>query len=219
MAPFIGRHFLLKSKSQISPGAAWRLLLSLLDQPSRRFAMLSMFARPEDKSAPPKTSGPAKAPSAHAPKAAAAASKPTIRLINQAAANANPPRHVPERQSPERAIVQQSALDRRTPSIGQYLHHLQHDIRSYVKAETLNAVIGTTPAEVQRVARILAKLKGRYLAQLVDLGNGANGPIGEPEIRDLRRCREMYEEVELGLNTLRAAIEAGDLELDGIRGE
>lgn len=172
--------------------------------------MLSMFARPEEKSA-----APAKAPSAHAPKAAATASKPTIRLINQAAANANPPRPAPERQP----ALQQSTIDRRTPSIGQYLHHLQHDIRSYVKAETLNAVIGTTPAEVQRVARILAKLKGRYLAQLVDLGNGANGPIGEPEIRDLRRCREMYEEVELGLNTLRAAIEAGDLELDGIRGE
>jgi len=172
--------------------------------------MLSMFARSEDKAPTP-----SKAPAAHAPKAAATASKPTIRLINQAAGNANPPRHVPERQ----AAVQQSTLDRRTPSIGQYLHHLQHDIRSYVKAETLNAVIGTTPAEVQRVARILAKLKGRYLAQLVDLGNGANGPIGEPEIRDLRRCREMYEEVELGLNTLRAAIEAGDLELDGIRGE
>lgn len=171
--------------------------------------MLSMFARSEDK-AP----APARAPSPHAPKAAATASKPTIRLINQAAANANPPRQAPERQP-----AQQTALDRRTPSIGQYLHHLQHDIRSYVKAETLNAVIGTTPAEIQRVARILAKLKGRYLAQLVDLGNGANGPIGEPEIRDLRRCREMYEEVELGLNTLRAAIEAGDLELDGIRGE
>ncbi len=173
--------------------------------------MLSMFARPEDKSTP------AKAPAPHAPKAAATASKPTIRLINQAAANANPPRQLPERQVPDRvAAPQQSTLERRTPSIGQYLHHLQHDIRSYVKAETLNAVIGTTPAEVQRVARILAKLKGRYLAQLVDLGNG---PIGEPEIRDLRRCREMYEEVELGLNTLRAAIEAGDLELDGVRGE
>lgn len=181
--------------------------------------MLSMFARSEDKAAPPKASGPAKAPAAQAPKAAATAGKPTIRLINQAAANANPPRPIPERQVVERAAPQPSALDRRTPSIGQYLHHLQHDIRSYVKAETLNAVIGTTPAEVQRVARILAKLKGRYLAQLVDLGNGNNGPIGEPEIRDLRRCREMYEEVEIGLNTLRASIEAGDLELDGIRGE
>jgi hypothetical protein len=177
--------------------------------------MLSMFARSEDKAPAPAKAPSTKAPAANAPKATATAGKPTIRLINQAAANANPPRQIPERQP----VAQQSALDRRTPSIGQYLHHLQHDIRSYVKAETLNAVIGTTPAEIQRVARILAKLKGRYLAQLVDLGNGANGPIGEPEIRDLRRCREMYEEVELGLNTLRAAIEAGDLELDGIRGE
>jgi len=169
--------------------------------------MLSMFARQDDKIATP-----AKAPAAAAPKAAVAApaaltntARSTIRLLDPVAANTNPPR--------------KSALERRAPSIGQYLHHLQHDIRSYVKAETLNAVIGTTPAEVQRVARILAKLKGRYLAQLVDLGNGAKGPIGEPEIRDLRRCREMYEEVELGLNMLRAAIEAGDLELDGVRGE
>lgn len=164
--------------------------------------MLSMFARPDDKPL-----AQSKAPATVAPKAAAPApaARPTIRLLDPVAANANPPR--------------KSSLERRTPSTGQYLHHLQHDIRSYVKAETLNAVIGTTPAEIQRVARILAKLKGRYLAQLVDLGNGANGPIGEPEIRDLRRCREMYEEVELGLNMLRAAIEAGDLELDGVRGD
>ena len=198
--------------------------------------MLSMFARPEDKpTTSAKAPGSSTALAANPPKAAATASKPTIRLINQAAANTNPPRPAPERQAPERQVperlvaarqildrqptLQQSVLDRRTPSIGQYLHHLQHDVRSYVKAETLNAVIGTTPAEIQRVARILAKLKGRYLAQLVDLGSGANGPIGEPEIRDLRRSREMYEEVELGLNTLRAAIEAGDLELDGVRGE
>lgn len=177
--------------------------------------MLSMFARQDDK-----TATPAKTPAAVAPKAVVAApaaptntARSTIRLLDPVAANANPPRQNPNRQNAN----QQSALERRAPSIGQYLHHLQHDIRSYVKAETLNAVIGTTPVEVQRVARILAKLKGRYLAQLVDLGNGKNGPIGEPEIRDLRRCREMYEEVELGLSVLRAAIEAGDLELDGVR--
>lgn len=175
--------------------------------------MLSMFARPEDRPA-----APARTPADITPKAAATASKPTIRLLNPAAANANPPHQISPRPVAERqASTQSNVIERRTPNIGQYLHHLQHDIRSYVKAETLNAVIGTTPAEVQRVARILAKLKGRYLAQLVDLGNGKNGPIGEPEIRDLRRCREMYEEIELGLNTLRAAIEAGDLELDGVR--
>ena len=107
----------------------------------------------------------------------------------------------------------------RTPSIGQYLYHLQHDLKSYVRAETINAVIGTTPAEIQRVARVAAKLKGRYLATLMDLGNPTKGPVGEAEVRELRRFREMYEEVELGLTRLREAIEAGDLELDGVRSE
>lgn len=161
--------------------------------------MLSMFARPEDKAKP----------------AQAAAPRPTIRLMEPSVANAN----TQTRAQVSTQAARKAPLESRTPNVGQYLHHLQHDIRSYVRAETLNAVIGTTPAEIQRVARILAKLKGRYLAQLVDLGTAANGPIGEPEIRDLRRAREMYEEVEAGLNILREAIDAGDLELDGIRGD
>jgi len=107
----------------------------------------------------------------------------------------------------------------RTPSVGQYIYHLQHDLKSYVRAETVNAVIGATPGEIQRVARIAAKLKGRYLATLMDLGNANKGPIGDPEVRELRRTREMYEEVELGLMRLREAIEAGDLELDGVKAD
>ena len=89
--------------------------------------------------------------------------------------------------------------------------------KSYVRAKTVNAVIGATPGEIQRVARIVAKLKGRYLATLMDLGNAHKGPIGDSEVRELRRAREMYEEVELGLTRLREAIEAGDLELDGVK--
>lgn len=167
--------------------------------------MLSMFARPEEKAKP-------------AP-AQAAAPRPTIRLMEPPVANANTQARAQARAQVGAQAACKAPLESRTPNVGQYLHHLQHDIRSYVRAETLNAVIGTTPAEIQRVARILAKLKGRYLAQLVDLGTAANGPIGEPEIRDLRRAREMYEEVETGLNILREAIDAGDLELDGIRGD
>jgi hypothetical protein len=157
--------------------------------------MLSMFTRQESQPAPLK---------------AGSVASPALRLLREAPvnpANANP---TPARKkSPET----------RTPSIGQYLYHLQHDLKSYVRAETVNAVIGATPAEVQRVARIAAKLKGRYLATLMDLGTGEKGPVGEAEIRDLRRSREMYEEVELGLAKLREALEAGDLELDGVRAD
>jgi hypothetical protein len=101
------------------------------------------------------------------------------------------------------------------PSVGQYLCHLSHDMRNFTRAETANAVIGATPGELQRVVRLAAKLRGRYLAQVVDLGNPKRGPITEADIRDLSRAREMYEEIDRGLMALRGAIESGDLDLDG----
>jgi len=103
------------------------------------------------------------------------------------------------------------------PSAGQYLYHLTSDIRGFTRAETENAVVKCTPVEVQRVARLLAKLKGRYLAQVVDLGSLKRASIGELDIAELRRAREMAEEVERGLDALRGAIERGDLPLDGVK--
>ena len=159
--------------------------------------MLSMFTRQET-------------PAPVAEKKAAPAPSAQLRLLREAPASGAPANANP-------APSRKPALERRTPSIGQYLYHLQHDLKSYILAETVNAVIGATPGEIQRVARIVAKLKGRYLATLMDLGNGTRGPIGESDVRELRRAREMYEEVELGLTRLREAIETGDLELDGVR--
>ena len=46
---------------------------------------------------------------------------------------------------------------------------------------------------------------------------GSEKSHARSEVRELRRAREMYEEVELGLTRLREAIEAGDLELDGVK--
>lgn len=115
------------------------------------------------------------------------------------------------------AIPQRAKVFENVPSVGQYLYHLTTDIRAFTRAETEHAVHACTPVEVQRVARLLAKLKGRYLAQIVDLGSHKRGPIGEMDIADIRRSREMAEEVELGLEALRRAIENGDLPLDGVK--
>lgn len=163
--------------------------------------MLNMFSRHDT-------------PAPAAQKAAAKAPPATVRLLREP-----PPAAAPAHIGSAPAAGRKAALERRTPNIGQYLHHLHHDLKSYVRAETVNAVIGATPGEIQRVARIVAKLKGRYLATLMDLGNATRGPVGESEVRELRRSREMYEEVELGLTRLREALEAGDLELDGVRGD
>ena len=69
------------------------------------------------------------------------------------------------------------------------------------------------------MARLLAKLKGRYLAQIVDLASSKRGPIGEMDIAEIRRSREMAEELELGLKALRSSIEIGDLPLAGVKND
>ena len=119
------------------------------------------------------------------------------------------------RQSP----AQRLKIFENVPNIGQYIYHLNNDIRAFTRAETEAAVMKCTPVEVQRVARLLAKLRGRYLAQVVDLGSLKRASIGEMDIQNLRQSREMAEEVERGLATLREAVEKGDLQLDGVKAE
>jgi hypothetical protein len=103
------------------------------------------------------------------------------------------------------------------PTVGQYLVHLASDIRSFTRAEISGTVVGATPAEVQRLARLTAKLKGRYFAQALDLTSSEHGPISEADIRFLERSRFMYEEVERALDSLRHAVETGDLALEGLK--
>ena len=152
--------------------------------------MLSMFGRGEE----PKPMKPGTAP-----------------VVAARPANANGPA--------VRAATPPSAKARleNPPSVGQYLVHLAADIRSFTRAEISGTVVGATPAEVQRLARLAAKLKSRYLAQALDLTSAEHGPISESDVRYLERARFMYEEVERALENLRHAIQTGDLSLEGLK--
>lgn len=103
------------------------------------------------------------------------------------------------------------------PNVRQFLVSLQSDVRSLTRTETANAVIAVTPTEVERVARTVAKLRGRYLAQVLDLGHPNRPPLTDSEIGQLQRSREWYEEIERGFAALRSAIETGEVPLEGIR--
>jgi hypothetical protein len=103
------------------------------------------------------------------------------------------------------------------PNVRQYLLHLATDARRLCESEVRNAVVGVTPTEVERVARAVAKLRGRYLAQVVDAGAAAQGPLTRGEIDQLRLARENYEELEAGFTALRRAIEVGEVPLEGVR--
>lgn len=103
------------------------------------------------------------------------------------------------------------------PNVRQYLFNLAGETRRLNETEVRNAVVGVTPVEVERVARAVARLRGRYLAQVVDIGAAAQGPLTRGEIEQLRVARQNYEELETGFAALRNAIEAGEIPLEGIR--
>ncbi|MBX6320669.1 MAG: hypothetical protein IRY94_02470 [Rhodospirillaceae bacterium] len=107
----------------------------------------------------------------------------------------------------------------RALSARQYLYQLNLEARALTRAEALEAVVGVTGDEVRRVARVLARLRGRYLARVIDLGTAERKTLTEVEYTDLRRAREQYEELEHGFTQLKAAIEAGEIDLEGMRSD
>jgi hypothetical protein len=105
------------------------------------------------------------------------------------------------------------------PTVRQFLSQLGAQERKLARKEALNAVIDVAPGEVEKLARLVARLRGRYLAKLIDLGNNTHTLPGELEIAEIRRVRERYEELEAGLAAVKEALSEGDLTLRGLRPE
>ena len=163
--------------------------------------MLSMFGRNDD--AKPALKNASAAPTPQPP---ANVNGPVLRATPAAAS-----------QRTAAIAAKRGRLFENPPTTGQYLLYLAADIRNFTRSEIGGAVVGATPAEIQRLARLVAKLKGRYLAQALDIAGTENGPIVEADVRFLERARFMYEEVEKALDNLRQAIETGDLALEGLK--
>lgn len=106
-----------------------------------------------------------------------------------------------------------------TPTVRQFLYQLIGDAKKLARREALNAVIDASPREIERLAWLVARLRGRYLAQIVDLGNNPEMLPGELEISELRRSRERYEEAERGFAAIKAALGEGEIVLRGVRPE
>lgn len=104
-------------------------------------------------------------------------------------------------------------------SARQYLYQLNLETKALTKAETLDVVVGVTSKEVLRIARLVARLRGRYLAQLLELGAAERTTLTDAEIAELRRARERFDEMDRGFADLKAAIESGEIELDGLRAD
>lgn len=98
----------------------------------------------------------------------------------------------------------------------QYVRELDRFIADEARRAVADTVMDVNPGEIEGVAKLAARIKGRYLAKLLDLGNPSKSTVQDTEVRELTRYRETYEELARGLDMLKAAIEAGDVGVSGM---
>ena len=98
----------------------------------------------------------------------------------------------------------------------QYVRELERFAAEEARRVVADTVMDVNPGEIEGVAKLAARIRGRYLAKLLDLGNPSKSTVQDTEVRELTRYRETYEELARGLDMLKAAIEAGDVGVSGM---
>lgn len=98
----------------------------------------------------------------------------------------------------------------------QYIRELDRFHTEQNRFHTRDAVMDVASKEVERVARLAAKIRGRYIAKLLDAGNPEQAGLKEAELLELRRYRESHEELCHGLELLKSAISEGDINISGM---
>lgn len=127
-------------------------------------------------------------------------------------------RKMTEEPKPAPRQRQEDTPARRKISMAQYLRELDTVRQKHNQREVKNSVLDVSSREVEGIMQLSAKLRGRYLAKLLDQATTGGQPVSEASIRELARWREMYEEVEKGIEVLREAMEDGDVAVQGVIG-
>jgi hypothetical protein len=98
----------------------------------------------------------------------------------------------------------------------QYVRELDRFHSEQNRHLTQDAVMDVASHEVERVAHLAAKVRGRYIAKLLDAGNSDQAGLKEAELHELKRYRESHEELCHGLELLKSAIADGDISVSGM---
>ena len=107
-------------------------------------------------------------------------------------------------------------LPRKGVNRQQFLRELDAFQHQQFAGEARKTVMDVSAAEIEGIVIIAAKLRGRYLAKVLDAGAAGRGPVTEGEMREIARCREMYEEARRGVEELKHALEQGEILLQGV---
>ena len=100
-------------------------------------------------------------------------------------------------------------------SAQQYVSELDRFLNKQNENLTKKVVLGVSSTEVERLVKLSATVRGRYIAKLLDLGSDGHLTLKESELIDLRRTRESHEELIAGLDILKNAISKGEIIVSG----
>jgi len=151
--------------------------------------------------------------------------KPALRVVAQAApARSQAPSLFGQRMAAEPAPQAREPVPARPKpvlapvprgNLRQYLFQLDATARDATTSQTRGLLTDVTGAEVEHLAQAVARLRVRYLATALDVGNAARGLPTAAEAAQLRQARETYEELNAAFAAIRGAIENGDVALQG----
>ena len=97
----------------------------------------------------------------------------------------------------------------------QYVVELDRFLNRQNNNLTQGVVLDVASHEIEQVIRLSARVRGRYIAKVLDIGRSETGGLKESELLELRRHRQSCEELSLGIDILKEAIAVGDISVTG----
>ena len=103
----------------------------------------------------------------------------------------------------------------RTVNARQYVVELDRFLNRQNNNLTQGVVLDVSSHEIEQVIRLSARVRGRYIAKVLDIGRSETGGLKESELLELRRHRQSCEELSFGIDILKEAIAVGDISVTG----
>ncbi len=99
-------------------------------------------------------------------------------------------------------------------SAGQFVDQIDETIQEQGRQEVMSVLVHLKQSEIRALVRRAAHAKGRYLAALMELPR--NQASRKSAVEEVALLRREYEELDLGLKTLRQLILDNDIDIVGV---
>ena len=97
----------------------------------------------------------------------------------------------------------------------QYVVELDRFVNRQNANLTQGVVLDVSSLEIEQVIKLSARVRGRYIAKVLDIGRSETGGLKEAELLELRRHRQSCDELSLAIDVLKEAITVGDISVTG----